>query len=81
MRCTAGRKATLIMWLWLDYVLQTGGLFFFFIEDWRMVSDYRHIQEVTSIYAEPSGRRLVIVDTKGDGYLYNPVSLGSSAFV
>lgn len=64
-----------------DYILQTGGLFFFFIEDWRMVSDYRHIQEVTSIYAEPSGRRLVIVDTKGDGYLYNPVSLDSNAFV
>lgn len=42
-----------------------------------MVSDYRHIAEVTRIYAEPSGRRLIIADTKGEGYLYNPVSVAS----
>lgn len=53
---------------------QGGSLFFFFIEDWRVVSDYRHTTAITNIYAEPSGRRLIIVDSKGEGYLYNPVS-------
>ncbi|MPC85823.1 WD repeat-containing protein 19 [Portunus trituberculatus] len=37
-----------------------------------MVGDYRHTAEITSIYAEPSGRRIVLVDSKGEGYLYNP---------
>ncbi|XP_045115021.1 WD repeat-containing protein 19-like isoform X2 [Portunus trituberculatus] len=58
----------------LVYSTDTGGLFFFFIEDWQMVGDYRHTAEITSIYAEPSGRRIVLVDSKGEGYLYNPVN-------
>lgn len=64
-----------------SFVLQTGGLFFFFIEDWQMVGDYRHTAEIASIYAEPSGRRIVLVDNKREGYLYNPVSFGLTVYV
>lgn len=56
-------------------LFQTGGIYFFFIEDWRIVSDYRHTSGIKNIYAEPSGRRLVLVDEKGEGYIYNPVSI------
>ncbi|KAK3876370.1 hypothetical protein Pcinc_018852 [Petrolisthes cinctipes] len=58
----------------LIYATDGGSLFFFFIEDWRVVSDYRHTTAITNIYAEPSGRRLIIIDSKGEGYLYNPVN-------
>ncbi|KAK8722853.1 hypothetical protein OTU49_012085 [Cherax quadricarinatus] len=58
----------------LIYSTDTGGLYFFFIEDWRIVSDYRHTNGVNNIYAEPSGRRLLLVDSKGEGYMYNPVN-------
>ncbi|KAG7164498.1 WD repeat-containing protein 19-like [Homarus americanus] len=52
----------------LIYSTDTGGLYFFFIEDWQTVSDYRHTTSVSNIYAEPSGRRLVLVDSKGEGH-------------
>ncbi|XP_066952339.1 LOW QUALITY PROTEIN: WD repeat-containing protein 19 [Macrobrachium rosenbergii] len=58
----------------LIYSSDTGGLYFFFIEDWQTISDYRHTTGITNIYGEPSGRRLVIVDTKGEGFVYNPVN-------
>lgn len=38
------------------------------------MSDYRHTTGISKIYGEPTGRRLIIVDDKGDCYVYNPVS-------
>ena len=53
---------------------QSGGLYYFFIEDWRAVNDYKHIAGIKKIYVEPSGRRLILIDDKSDGYVFNPVT-------
>lgn len=52
-----------------------GSIFYFFIEDWKMINEYRHSIGIREMYAEASGSRLVVVDDKSEGYLYNPVSI------
>ncbi|CAL4106792.1 unnamed protein product, partial [Meganyctiphanes norvegica] len=58
----------------LIYCTDDGGIYFFFIEDWSNVSDYRHTSGVKNIYVESSGRRLLIFDNKSEGYIYNPTN-------
>ena len=54
--------------------LQTGGIHYFSIEDWQFVNEYRHVDGIRKIYPDPSGTRLIFIDEKSDGYVYNPVS-------
>ncbi|XP_076036473.1 intraflagellar transport protein Oseg6 [Oratosquilla oratoria] len=58
----------------LIFSTDTGGLYFFFIEDWKTVNDYRHTCGVRNLFAESSGRRVIFIDEKSDSFVYNPVN-------
>ncbi|ESO89539.1 hypothetical protein LOTGIDRAFT_218902 [Lottia gigantea] len=58
----------------LIYGTETGNINLFFLEDWQIVNEFRHIDGIKSVYPDPSGTRLVFTDNKGDGYVYNPVN-------
>lgn len=51
----------------------TGGLFYFLIEDWITVNEFRHEVAIRMVFPDPAGGRLVFVDDKGDTLLYSPV--------
>lgn len=60
--------ANLICWF------KAGHLQYFFFEDWKYINEYRHVTGIRSVHPEPSGSRLILVDEKLDGFIYNPVN-------
>ncbi|EDO29788.1 predicted protein, partial [Nematostella vectensis] len=58
----------------LIYGTDNGGLHYFFIEDWQFVNEFRHVVGIRKIFPDPSGTRLVFIDEKSDGFVYNPVN-------
>ncbi|XP_064484193.1 WD repeat-containing protein 19-like [Ornithodoros turicata] len=58
----------------LVYATETGTLEFFFLEDWVMVNQYRHSCGIQKIYPDTSGTRIVVIDDRSKGYVYNPVN-------
>ncbi|KAJ8975023.1 hypothetical protein NQ317_012462 [Molorchus minor] len=50
-----------------------GHIIYFHVEEWAKAIDYRHHVGVTAIYGDPAGTRLVFMDAKSKGYLYNAV--------
>ncbi len=57
-----------------DDFLQNGGIYYFYIEDWQFVNEFHHVVGVRKLYADPSGARLIFIDDKSDGFVYNPVN-------
>jgi WD repeat-containing protein 19 len=61
--------------------LQKGKIYFFYMEDWSHVGEFDHSANTASrtvigirrLFADPSGTRLIYIDDKGDGFVYNPV--------
>lgn len=39
------------------------------------MNEFRHTAGVLKLFPDPSGTRLVFVDKKKDGFVYNPVSI------
>lgn len=58
----------------LIYTTDMGDLFYFFIEDWKTVVEFRHSVGIRAIYPDLSGTKIVLYDAKSEGYLFNPVS-------
>ncbi|XP_033108550.1 WD repeat-containing protein 19-like isoform X2 [Anneissia japonica] len=58
----------------LVFGTDTGELYYFFIEDWQFVNEFRHVVGIRKLFPDPSGTRLVFVDDKSDGFVYNPVN-------
>ena len=59
------------------YGTASGSLFYFLLEDWVLVNEYKHEGGgvgIKMIFPDPSGTRLVFVDDKDDMALYNPVN-------
>ncbi len=56
------------------HFFQGGGIYYFYIEDWNFVNEFRHVVGVRKLYPDPTGTRLIFVDDKSDGFVYNPVS-------
>jgi hypothetical protein len=52
-----------------------GHIHYFFLEDWKLVTNFRHNVGIRELYADEMGSRLVVVDDKSEGYVYNPVSV------
>ena len=52
-----------------------GHIHYFFLEDWKLVTDFRHSVGIRDIYSDQTGNHLVVIDEKSEGYVYNPVSL------
>jgi WD repeat-containing protein 19 len=51
-----------------------GGIHYFLLEDWKFVNEFSHACGIRYIASDSSGTRLVCIDDKGDGLLYNPVN-------
>ncbi|XP_073252735.1 WD repeat-containing protein 19-like [Porites lutea] len=58
----------------LIYGTDNGSLFYFFIEDWQFVNEFRHVVGIKKIFPDFSGTYLVFIDEKTDGFVYNPVN-------
>ncbi|XP_046339799.1 WD repeat-containing protein 19-like isoform X2 [Haliotis rufescens] len=58
----------------LIYGTDRGDVRYFFIEDWQFVVEYRHVAGIRKLFPDASGTRLVFVDEKTDGYVYNAVN-------
>nr|CAD7423460.1 unnamed protein product [Timema monikensis] len=58
----------------LIFASDMGHIQYFFIEDWKIISEYRHTVGIRSVHADQSGARLIVVDDKSEGYIYNPVT-------
>lgn len=56
------------------YATKQGGIHYFLLEDWKFVNNYSHACGIRYIKADNSGTRLVCIDDKGDGLLYNPIN-------
>lgn len=51
-----------------------GGISYFFLEDWTTIHDFRHNTGIREIHPEPNGTKVVFIDLKGHGHVYNPVN-------
>ena len=49
-----------------------GGIGYFFLEDWSLVSEFKHITGIKEMVAEASGTKIAFIDSKNQGYVYNP---------
>ncbi|NXC85212.1 WDR19 protein, partial [Cercotrichas coryphoeus] len=58
----------------LIYGTDTGGIHYFYIEDWKYVNEYRHPVSVRKVFPDPSGTRMAFIDDKSDGFVYSPVN-------
>ena len=38
------------------------------------MNEFRHVVGIRKLFPDPSGTRLIFVDDKSDGFVYNPVS-------
>ena len=54
---------------------QIGGIHYFYIEDWQYVNEFRHVVGIRKIFPDINGTKLIFIDEKSDGYVYNPVSV------
>lgn len=57
----------------LIYGTNTGRLVYFHVEEWSKAMEHQHDTAIGAIYADPAGTRLVLVDVKGRGYVFNAV--------
>ena len=53
-----------------DFFFQNGGINYFYIEDWNMVNEFRHIVGIKDIFPDSSGTRVIFIDNKSDGFVY-----------
>lgn len=51
-----------------------GHIYYFFVEDWAYSTEYRHSVGIRQIFCDPAGTRLVFLDDKSHGYIFNPVN-------
>ena len=61
----------------LIFFLQFGGLFYFGLEDWNIVADYKHRVGIRRIFPEITGSRLVLIDEKSEAFIYSPVNINA----
>ena len=52
----------------------SGSIVHFLLEDWKEVNKFQHQCGVHSIWANPSGMRLVMLDVNRDAFVYNPLN-------
>lgn len=58
----------------LIYSTDIGNIVYFHVEEWSVACEHKHTVGITDIYADPAGTRIVFIDIKSQGYVYNAVS-------
>ncbi|XP_077544266.1 intraflagellar transport protein Oseg6 [Haemaphysalis longicornis] len=56
------------------YGTDTGLIEFFFFEDWTIINRYRHSAGIRQLHLDPSNTRLIVLDDRSQGFVYNPVN-------
>ncbi|XP_023012404.2 intraflagellar transport protein Oseg6 isoform X1 [Leptinotarsa decemlineata] len=59
----------------LIYATNTGQIVYFYLEDWTKAMEFKHIVGIANIYVDPAGTRLIFIDIKTNGYVFNAVSM------
>nr|CAI5868921.1 unnamed protein product [Callosobruchus analis] len=57
----------------LVYATDMGHIIYFHMEDWARALEYRHAIGITSIFVDLAGTRLIFLDIKTKGYIFNAV--------
>ncbi|XP_063927605.1 WD repeat-containing protein 19 [Zophobas morio] len=57
----------------LIYGTDMGNIVYFHVEEWAVATEYSHSVGITNIFSDPAGSRIIFVDIKGLGYVYNAV--------
>ncbi|CAG0902490.1 unnamed protein product, partial [Darwinula stevensoni] len=57
----------------LIYASDSGGIYFFHLEDWTMASEFRHTTGVRDLFLQLGGLHLFLLDDRVSGHIYNPV--------
>lgn len=52
-----------------------GDIVYFCIDEWNISMQYKHSVGIVDIYVDPAGTRLIFIDTKKQGFVFNAVSL------
>ncbi|XP_033607097.1 WD repeat-containing protein 19 isoform X3 [Cryptotermes secundus] len=58
----------------LIYASSMGHIHYFFLEDWKLVTDFQHTAGIRELYADQTGIRLIVVDDRSEGYVYSPIA-------
>lgn len=51
-----------------------GDIRVFGLDDWVLLTEYKHNASIRSIHPDTTGTRIIIIDAKMEGFLYTPVS-------
>ncbi len=51
-----------------------GNICHFSINEWQVITKYKHERGIKKIYCEPYGMSLAFVDDKNDGFIFNPIN-------
>ncbi|EDQ85531.1 uncharacterized protein MONBRDRAFT_34239 [Monosiga brevicollis MX1] len=65
--------ASTITEAFLIYATDKGGIHYFSLEDWMFVNEYQLPSGIKRFFADETGTRVVVVDNKGDAFVYSPV--------
>ncbi|KAG2385456.1 hypothetical protein C9374_003271 [Naegleria lovaniensis] len=57
----------------LIYATSRGALYYFSLDDWLTVNEFRHDVGIASVFTNIIGTRLVFIDETNAGFLYSPV--------
>ncbi|XP_028136974.1 WD repeat-containing protein 19 [Diabrotica virgifera virgifera] len=57
----------------LIYATDMGSILYFHLDEWSRALEYKHSIGITNVYVDPAGTRLVFVDIKINGYVFNAV--------
>nr|CAH7760831.1 unnamed protein product [Callosobruchus chinensis] len=57
----------------LVYATDMGHIIYFHMEDWARALEYRHAIGITNIFVDLAGTRLIFLDIKTKGYIFNAV--------
>lgn len=57
-----------------------GQVQYFCIEEWGFANEFKHSSGIVEIFVDPAGTRLVFLDVKSKGFVYNAVSFRSPLY-
>ncbi|XP_072391731.1 WD repeat-containing protein 19 isoform X3 [Diabrotica undecimpunctata] len=57
----------------LIYATDMGSILYFHLDEWSRALEYKHSIGIINVYVDPAGTRLVFVDIKINGYVFNAV--------
>ncbi|KAL1115932.1 hypothetical protein AAG570_005427 [Ranatra chinensis] len=58
----------------LVYASDMGDVQVFGLEDWKKLTECRHVSAIRALFPDSTATRVIIIDDKNEGYLYSPVN-------